>query len=292
VAEASVRLAESLVRAPPPRFRGLAFGESQMRELRYAALLHDFGKIGVREHILTKAKKLFPEELEGIRLRSEYIKRTIQWEAEKAKVALLRSGPGPGADEALRRIAAKEREDMAQVDAFFAAVAKANEPAVLDAAAAEGLHAAGLRTFAGPQGAPDAYLKPAELARLLIPAGTLSEAERDEINSHVTHTWKFLSAIPWTPDLRQVPAIAYSHHEKLDGTGYPRRLMGPDIPFPSRIMAICDIYDALAAADRPYKKAMPPEKALRILELEAKAGKLDADLVQVFVEARIYLPGG
>jgi HD-GYP domain-containing protein (c-di-GMP phosphodiesterase class II) len=292
VAEACVRLAESLVRSPPPRFRGLAFGETQLRELRYAALLHDFGKIGVREHILTKAKKLFPEELEGIRLRSEYIKRTIQWEAEKAKVAFLRSGPIAGADEALRRIAAQEREDMAQVDAFFAAVAKANEPAFLDAAAAESLRAAGLRTFAGPQSAPAAYLKPEELARLLIPAGTLSEAERDEINSHVTHTWKFLSAIPWTPDLRQVPAIAYSHHEKLDGTGYPRRLIGGDIPLPSRIMAICDIYDALAAADRPYKKAMPTEKALAILDKEAQAGKLDADLFRVFVEAKVYLPPG
>jgi response regulator RpfG family c-di-GMP phosphodiesterase len=258
-----------------------------LRELRYAALLHDFGKIGVREHILTKAKKLFPEEMDGIRLRAEYIKRTLQWEAEKAKTASLRR-PDEG-EAALRRIEAKEREDLAAVDAFIATVARANEPMPLDAATTEYLRAAGIRTYAGPLGGPVGYLNSAELSRLLIPSGTLNEGEREEINSHVSHTWKFLSAIPWTPDLRQVPVIAYSHHEKLDGTGYPRRLSGEEIPIPARIMAICDIYDALAASDRPYKKAMPPERALGILEAEAKAGKLDADLVRVFTDARIYL---
>jgi HD-GYP domain-containing protein (c-di-GMP phosphodiesterase class II) len=287
VADACVRMAECLVRHPPPRLRGLRFTDTQLRELRYAALLHDFGKIGVREHILTKAKKLFPEEMDGIRLRAEYIKRTLQWEAEKAKTASLRR-PDEG-EAALRRIEAKEREDLAAVDAFIATVARANEPMPLDAATTEYLRAAGIRTYAGPLGGPVGYLNSAELSRLLIPSGTLNEGEREEINSHVSHTWKFLSAIPWTPDLRQVPVIAYSHHEKLDGTGYPRRLSGEEIPIPARIMAICDIYDALAASDRPYKKAMPPERALGILEAEAKAGKLDADLVRVFTDARIYL---
>jgi HD-GYP domain-containing protein (c-di-GMP phosphodiesterase class II) len=287
VADACVRMAECLVRHPPPRLRDLRFTETQLRELRYAALLHDFGKIGVREHILTKAKKLFPEEMDGIRLRAEYIKRTLQWEAEKAKTASLRR-PDEG-EAALRRIEAKEREDLAAVDAFIATVARANEPMPLDAATTEYLRAAGIRTYAGPLGGPVGYLNSAELSRLLIPSGTLNEGEREEINSHVSHTWKFLSAIPWTPDLRQVPVIAYSHHEKLDGTGYPRRLSGEEIPIPARIMAICDIYDALAASDRPYKKAMPPERALGILEAEAKAGKLDADLVRVFTDARIYL---
>jgi HD-GYP domain-containing protein (c-di-GMP phosphodiesterase class II) len=290
VADACVRMAECLVRVPPARYRGLSFNETQLRELRYAALLHDFGKIGVREHILTKAKKLFPEEMDGIRLRAEYIKRTLQWESEKAKTAVLRGRP-ESAEETLRRIEAKEREDLAAVDAFYAMVAKANEPMPLDAATTEFLRTAGIRTYAGPMGAPVGYLSSGELSRLLIPAGTLNEGEREEINSHVSHTWKFLSAIPWTPDLRQVPVIAYSHHEKLDGTGYPRRLSGEDIPLPARIMAICDIYDALAASDRPYKKAMPPERALGILEAEGKAGKLDADLVRVFTESRIYLLG-
>lgn len=290
VAEACVRLAESLARTPPAGFAGIRFSDSQLRELRYAALLHDFGKIGVREHVLTKAKKLFPEEMESIRLRAEYIKRTLQWEAEKAKVAMLRAGTEADPEAALLRIEEKGRAEAAFVDAFLAAVSRANEPSFLDPAACDFLREVAQRSFEGPQGGPIGYLKPGELSRLLIPSGTLNDLEREEINSHVSHTWKFLSAIPWTQDLRQVPAIAYSHHEKLDGTGYPRHLHGQEIPIPSRIMTICDIYDALTASDRPYKKAMPPERALDILDKEAKAGKLDSDLLGLFKEAKIYLP--
>jgi HD-GYP domain-containing protein (c-di-GMP phosphodiesterase class II) len=292
VADYCIRLAESLVREPSSSLHGFSFTDAQMRELRYAALLHDFGKIGVREHILTKAKKLFPEEMETIRLRTEYIKRTLQWEAERSKVALLKAGTAADVEAAFGRIEAQEREDLAGVDAFFEAVARANEPSPLDPATAEYLRTTRIRTFPGPHGAPDGFLRPEEFSRLLIPAGTLSEKERDEINSHVSHTWKFLSAIPWTPDLRRVPLIAYAHHEKMDGSGYPRCLMGRDIPIPARIMAICDIYDALAASDRPYKKAIPPEKALGILEKEAKSGKLDAELFRIFVGAKVYLAAG
>ena len=91
----------------------------------------------------------------------------------------------------------------------------------------------------------------------MIPKGTLSREEHLEIESHVTHTYKFLSQIPWTADLKQVPLIAYAHHEKLDGTGYPRSLVPVKIPLPSQIMTICDIYDALTAADRPTRRPFP-----------------------------------
>jgi HD-GYP domain-containing protein (c-di-GMP phosphodiesterase class II) len=290
VADASVRLGDCVQRIGTGKYRDVRFNEAQVRELRYAALLHDFGKIGVREHILTKAKKLFPEEMEGIRLRSEFIKRTLSWETEKAKVAILRTGTEKDPEDALRRLEEKERQDLQGVDAFFATIERANEPARLDAATLEYLRSTGLRTYPDMTGALTGFLKADELDRLLIPQGTLSESERDEINSHVSHTWKFLSAIPWTQDLRQVPHIAFSHHEKLDGSGYPRRLTGNAIPLPSQIMTICDIYDALAASDRPYKKAMPPERALDIIEFEVRAGKIDGELFKIFTEAKVYLP--
>lgn len=290
VADACVRLGECVQRIDTGKYRDVRFTETQAREMRYAALLHDFGKIGVREHILTKAKKLFPEEMEGIRLRSEFIKRTISWETEKAKVALLRAGAERDPEEALRRLEEKERADLEGVDAFFATIERANEPARLDAATMEYLRSTGMRTYPDLAGLRAGYLRPDELDRLLIPQGTLSDTERDEINSHVSHTWKFLSAIPWTQDLRQVPHIAFSHHEKLDGSGYPRRLSGNAIPLPSQIMTICDIYDALAASDRPYKKAMPPEKALDVIGFEVKSGKIDGELFRIFTEAKIYLP--
>jgi HD-GYP domain-containing protein (c-di-GMP phosphodiesterase class II) len=104
----------------------------------------------------------------------------------------------------------------------------------------------------------------------------------------VTHTFHFLSEIPWTGEYRRVPEIAYAHHEKMDGSGYPRRLAAQDIPLQSRMMTISDIFDALVAWDRPYKKSVPVEKALDILGEEAALGKLDKGLLSVFIEAKVF----
>ena len=104
----------------------------------------------------------------------------------------------------------------------------------------------------------------------------------------MTHTREFLSVLPWPPELTRVPEIAGAHHEKLDGSGYPNGLVGEQIPLPSRVMTVCDIYDALTAMDRPYKKAMPVDRALNILEDEAQQGLLDTDMVQIFIASRIY----
>ena len=118
---------------------------------------------------------------------------------------------------------------------------------------------------------------------LTIKRGSLNPLERKEIESHVVHTHTFVSKIPWPTEFRNIPEIALSHHETLDGRGYPNGLKGTDmIPLPARIMSIADIYDALTAADRPYKKAMPHEKAVDILCKEADAGKIDKDILDVF----------
>src|SRR5205807_981922 len=114
------------------------------------------------------------------------------------------------------------------------------------------------------------------------------EGERAEIESHVTHTYKFLTKIPWTHDLRSVPEIAWAHHERLDGSGYPNRLAGADIPLQSRMMAISDVFDALPAWDRPYKKAVPTYKALQILLWQAHETHLDSDLLDIFVKKGVY----
>jgi HD-GYP domain-containing protein (c-di-GMP phosphodiesterase class II) len=123
---------------------------------------------------------------------------------------------------------------------------------------------------------------------LSIRKGSLSDQERLEIESHVTHTYEFLSKIPWTSELKGVPGIAYGHHEKLNGRGYPRQLRAEGIPIQSRMMTVSDIFDALSASDRPYKKAVPPDKALDILQLEVKDGMLDPILVDLFIEARVF----
>jgi HD-GYP domain-containing protein (c-di-GMP phosphodiesterase class II) len=127
---------------------------------------------------------------------------------------------------------------------------------------------------------------------LTIRKGSLDERERMEIESHVTLTWRFLQHIPWTRELQQVPLIAFGHHEKLDGRGYPRRITGDAIPLQTRIMTISDIYDALTAQDRPYKAAVSRDRACDILQQEVDEGQLDPELYRLFVEARVFERSG
>ena len=127
-----------------------------------------------------------------------------------------------------------------------------------------------------------------ELQFLMIRRGNLDEQERREIESHVTHTYRFLEQIPWTRELRAIPRIAYAHHEKLNGRGYPNRATALEIPVQTRIMTIADIYDALTATDRPYKRAVPRERALDILAMEAKEGTIDLALLETFIGARVF----
>ena len=132
-------------------------------------------------------------------------------------------------------------------------------------------------------------ISPVDRINLSIRRGSLNPMERKEIESHVMHTYCFVSKIPWPPEYKNIPEIALRHHEKMDGTGYPDGLRGRESTLlQSRIMAIADIYDALTAGDRPYKKAVPLERVLGILKEEAGKGVLDRDLVQLFIDKKVY----
>jgi hypothetical protein len=177
---------------------------------------------------------------------------------------------------------------IAELDNIIQFILQANEPTVLDQGGFERLAELSGMTYRDEAGAALPLLTHDEATCLQIRRGSLTDAERLEINSHVVHTFNFLVRIPWSRTLRDVPEIAGAHHEKLDGTGYPNKLKGDQIPVPARMMAISDIYDALTASDRPYKKAMPAEKALDILSQDVKRGQLDSDLFEVFVGARVW----
>jgi HD-GYP domain-containing protein (c-di-GMP phosphodiesterase class II) len=276
VATCTIGLARSLERAPPPAWRGVRFEAAALQQLRYAALLHDFGKVGVREEVLTKADKLHPHQLELLRARFELARAALENERLRVRLA-----GGDGAEVEAR---------LAELDAGLDVVLVANRPAVLAEAASAGLAGLAGRTFTDSWGQTRPLLTGEELRLLSIPRGSLSDAERREIESHVTHTFRFLSQIPWTRALRRVPEIAYGHHEKLDGHGYPRAIDAPAIAVETRMMTIADIFDALTASDRPYKKALPVERALDILADEVKRGQVDAALFGVFTEARPWLP--
>lgn len=285
VADLSVTLLRSLERSSGP-YRDQRFSTVEERELRYASLLHDFGKVGVREHVLLKSNKLFPAQLQAVEARFEEARRAAQVEALQAEVQHLRAQGDPAG---AARVQGELTVRLARLDEMLEFIRRCNLPTVLEAGGFERLSEIKQEQFVDSRGQARALLLDEECANLSIGRGSLNADERREIESHVTHTYRFLKTIPWTRDLARVPEIAHGHHEKLSGKGYPLGVPAGELPVQTRIMTISDIYDALTAADRPYKKAMPAERALEILGAEVKAGALDAELYSIFVEAKVYL---
>ena len=278
VAVLTCALARATARAREGPYAPFRISAGELTALRYAAVLHDFGKVGVRESVLVKARKLPPGRLEILRERFERARLGAAaklWErAASGEITV------PSAREGITRI-------EAELAAAWDEIAAADVPSVLDKPTADAIGRASALSFSD-NGATERVL-PAEDAKFLsIARGTLNELERREIESHVTQTHRFLSRIPWTPELSRVPELAWLHHEKLDGSGYPRGLTGADIPPPARMMTICDIYDALSASDRPYKRVVPRPEAIAILRSEAARGALDGDLLEIFIGARVF----
>ena len=284
VAALTVDIAQALERVSRGPYAGTRFSRDQIRELRYAAMLHDFGKVGVREEVLVKAKKLPPSLYERVEARFDLIRRTSEAEYFRRRADLMRNAD----TNAMRELESAFQHEIDEIHHFQKAVRSANEPAMLPEEAASILGEIALRRYRTTAGDDAPFITPEELHFLSIPRGSLDEHERQEIESHVDQTYRFLSQIPWTDDLKNLANIAYGHHEKLNGKGYPRGIAGDQIPIQTRIMTISDIFDALTASDRPYKPAMPSERAISILQMEANQGLLDPALVEIVVEGEIY----
>ncbi len=284
VASYTLALAEQINRVDAGELADLSFSPSELTELRYAALLHDFGKVGVREQVLNKSTRLPEHCMEVIKHRFEMLKeKHRRWMLEALVRELGARGRVPDSNEMLNL--EKEHLQLAErldriVD-FLEAIRRVN---FLDSAMREKLKQledAHIRF--GTEGEYQ-LLYPEEIADLSVTRGNLNEEEWDDMKSHASKTEVFLTQIPWSSELRRVPCIAGAHHEKLDGSGYPAGLTGNAILPQVRIMTIADIFDAVTANDRPYRRAASVPKALGILVKEADSGKLDKRLVQVFAE--------
>ena len=283
VARMTTGLAEALPRSGVARFQSMSFSSRQLRELRYAALLHDFGKLAVRENVLVKSHKLTAADYQAIRARISVEMERLKRRALAQQLVMLKSGMDSRQE--LQVIEEELQNKLAALEVYWAAVQEANEPEIPKKGAGKALKQA-IEYSLSEEGTP---LLTAEEQRVLsIPRGSLTPEERREIESHVVHTCNFLRRIPWPEDLAAIPEIAGAHHEKLDGSGYPQARTQADIPFASQILTVADIYDALTASDRPYRKSLPLERAFKVLEDEAKYGKLDADLVRIFIDAKVY----
>ena len=295
VAELTCALAEKVDGASSGPYTDFRMTREQFQELRYAALLHDFGKVAVQEKVLGKRKKLYGSRMVAVRQRFAYILRAL--EADYLRARLEAMNAGPASPESLGVLEAEYQRKRDDTKRVLEAVIRANEPTVVEEESFRLLMNVPPRPFADHEAeerfpvedwAQAPHLSAQEVEALSIRKGTLTTVERLEIESHVSHTYEFLKKIPWTGEFRGIPEIAWAHHEKLDGSGYPRGLSAADIPVQSRMMTISDIYDALVALDRPYKRAVSVEQALDILSDEARRKRIDDDLLRVFVEAKIF----
>lgn len=287
VAALTCRFAEVVNDVGSGPYAGIKFTKDQMKEIRYAAVLHDFGKVAVRERVLLKGRKLLQGDFALLKARFDFIKRTIEVEMLKRKVDILVSSTQADVTHLLNALDKQYTRRLKDVRKAFSFVLRCNQPNVVPPEGFGHLRRIANMTYESFEGLKP-YLTREEVVCLSIPMGTLTAEGRREVETHVLHTHDFLSKIPWSKSLQNVPSIAAGHHEKLDGSGYPRKASAESIPVQVRMLTIADIYDALTATDRPYRAALPASKALEILRTMVHQGKLDPHLFDLFVEARVY----
>jgi len=232
------------------KYKDFNFSKQQLREIKYAGLLHDIGKIGVRENVLKKVNKLTDDKMEAILNRLDYIQLKHDVEVESAKKCVQR---------------ANSAYNLAEEDAKL-------------------LEEIAGQVYTKSDGEEVPWISPAEFEYLSVKHGNLTWNEVEEMRKHPEGTRKILGKIKFGKDLQNVAKIAAEHHEKLDGSGYPNGISGDEIMLQSQIMCIADIYEALIDSKRPYKPAYSPQEALRILEYEVKENKIDPDLYEIFKE--------
>jgi HD-GYP domain-containing protein (c-di-GMP phosphodiesterase class II) len=286
VAILTVGLAEAINKQKSGLYSNIRFTPEQISEIQYASLLHDFGKIGIREHILLKEKKLTKPEMENIQHRFSILTHQVHTNLLEAYINRLMPKKEHPTYESVKKLQNQISEITDEMGFFWQLIESANEPNIISVDTVQKISdIASMQIVLNRESVN--LLRADEIEKLSIKKGSLTAAERLDIERHVTYSFEFVSHIPWPQELKNLPEILYGHHERLDGTGYPRKLKANDIPIQSKMMAISDIYDALVAFDRPYKAPVPHEKALDILKSEATAGKLDTELLKIFIEANI-----
>lgn len=281
-------LAEAAAAARTGPLAGWVMSEKDRYELKIAGLLHDCGKVTTPVHVVDKATKLQTifDRIALIDTRFEVVKRDAEVEMLRTRLD-ARFAP-PGNDAVLEQAF---RDRMAEIDADRAFLRRAN-------IGSEGMtpedqqrvrDLARKYRWRAPDGALRDFLDEDEIENLTIRAGTLTTRERQIINHHIDVTIKMLEALPWPRHLENVPEYAGGHHERMDGKGYPKGLRREEMSIPARVMGIADIFEALTAKDRPYKKGKTLTESLHILGRFKQNGHIDPDLFDIFVRERVYL---
>jgi len=260
------------------------FDEDRTAQLVMAGWLHDIGKISTPLSVMNKSSRI-EAQLELVLQRLDYIEASLKAHYLEAKLMYLQNGD----NDSINVLDDKWQEDKDQVDQTRELIIKVDHPATfVDKEILQKIQDVAGRTYRDQAGNEHAWLTETELTGLSVTKGTLTDDERRIMEDHVVVTERMLDKIPFTRKLKEVPFFASIHHEHLDGKGYPRGLAADEIPLEGRILALVDVFDALTAADRPYKRAMPTDQALKILGFMVKDGELDGDLLKIFTEKTVW----
>lgn len=281
-------LAESACRVRYGPLRDFTMTEEEKYELEVAAWLHDCGKITTPEYVVDKSTKLETifDRVKLVDTRFEVLKR----DAEIRALRRLLNKHGIDHSDNLPAHDPEYHDELQALEDEREFIRSSNiGTETISEAACERIDRIAARQWRGPEGDIIPLLSSEEIQNLKVGRGTLTLREREIINNHVSVTIKMLESLPYPNHLRRVPEYAGGHHEKVDGSGYPNRLTRQQMSIPARILAIADVFEALTAGDRPYKKAMPLSQSLRILGQMKLDNHIDPDLFDVFMWEGVYL---
>jgi HD-GYP domain-containing protein (c-di-GMP phosphodiesterase class II) len=293
VPEITMLLANAVQETKDGPFADIAFNEKEMYELKIAAWLHDCGKVATPEFVVDKSTKLetIYDRVHEVETRFGVIKRDVEIKRLKKELKIERN-ESLSLEEKLDKIKALQREYRKTVRILKNDLEFVQESNVggefMSGDKKDRVHQIANYRWK-PNGKMENFLSEDEIYNLTIPRGTLTPEERKVINDHIVVTINMLEELPYPKHLKNVPEFAGGHHEKLDGTGYPKGLIKDEMTVQARIMAIADIFEALTARDRPYKKGKTLSQAMRILGFMKNDAHIDVDLFEIFVKEKIYL---
>jgi HD-GYP domain-containing protein (c-di-GMP phosphodiesterase class II) len=288
VPELSMLLAQAANACAEGPLRDFRMSDKELYEMRIASWLHDCGKVTTPEYVVDKATKLSTifDRIELVDQRFELMKKQKEAEMLRCQIEAARNGD-------TARLATLESEFQTlrqQLDEDRAFLRNANVGGeFMTLEHQERVRSIAAYTLLDPEGQPVPFLSENEVYNLNIARGTLTAEEREIINNHIVVTINMLESLPYPKDLQRVPEYAGGHHERMDGKGYPRGLTREQMSIPARIMGIADIFEALTARDRPYKKAKTLSESLFILGKMKLDHHVDPDLFDIFIRQKVYL---
>ena len=279
VAKFTRKIAKKIDEQESGPFKDINFSDEQLKEIWVAGLMHDVGKIGVPEAVLEKQNRLDGANFIVVLNRFEMIKENFVF---KSKIRNIKKNkPEDYIDKLLRN-------ELEGWEKEFEFLNWLNKPGFLPDDKKDFLDSIAKKKYINSSGNPYKYLTKEEHEALSVRKGNLTDAERKIIQNHIIATKTLLSKLPFPKKWKNVPFYASSHHEWVNGKGYPNGLKGDEIPLPARIMCIADVWDAVTAQDRPYKPPTPIDKACEILENGAKFGEFDKDVVDLFISKKLW----